>query len=133
MLKISDLSVAYGGLHALAGVNLAVDAGRFVSVVGPNGAGKTTRFKAISGAVPLESRDLTYGLFPRLADRERQLAGTLSGGEQQLCVLLVEQRVAEALEACDYGYVLESGKVPLEGSHLDLMKDPKVKQAYLGM
>ena len=235
MLKISDLSVAYGGLHALAGVNLAVDAGKFVAIVGPNGAGKTTLFKAVSGVVPLEtgaiffngidlksvaaadraalgiahvpegrqvfrsmtvlenlemgaqtkrarrewskSRDLIYGLFPRLAERERQLAGTLSGGEQQmvaigrglaslprllmldepsmglspaiadtifelverihrekqLSVLLVEQRVAEALEACDYGYVLESGRVALEGTHVDLMKDPKVKQAYLGM
>jgi len=109
-------------------------------------------------------------------ERQRQLVGTLSGGEQQmvaigrglaslpkllmldepsmglapaiadqifetverihkergLSVLLVEQRVAEALEACDYGYVLESGRVALEGTHTSLMKDAKVKRAYLG-
>jgi branched-chain amino acid transport system ATP-binding protein len=53
--------------------------------------------------------------------------------ERGISVLLVEQRVAEALEACDYGYVLESGAVALEGKHASLMDDPKVKRAYLGM
>ena len=116
-------------------------------------------------------------LFPVLAERRDQLAGTLSGGEQQmlaigrglasapellmldepsmglapavvdviferiqqvhrehgLTVLLVEQRVAEALEACDRGYVLETGKVVLEGSHAALMSDARVRSAYLGM
>jgi branched-chain amino acid transport system ATP-binding protein len=123
------------------------------------------------------SLDLIYGLFPKLAERKRQLAGTLSGGEQQMVaigrglasvpkllmldepsmglapsiadqifeliekihrergitVLLVEQRVAEALESCNYGYVLESGRVALEGTHDLLIKDAKVKRAYLGM
>ena len=116
-------------------------------------------------------------LFPVLAERRDQLAGTLSGGEQQMLaigrglasapellmldepsmglapavvdgiferiqqvhrqhgvtILLVEQRVAEALEACDRGYVLETGKVVLEGSHDTLMADPRVRRAYLGM
>jgi branched-chain amino acid transport system ATP-binding protein len=123
------------------------------------------------------SLDLIYGLFPRLAERRSQAAGTLSGGEQQmvaigrglascprllmldepsmglapaiadqifetverihvdsgLSVLLVEQRVAEALEACDHGYVLESGRVALQGGHTELMQDARVKRAYLGM
>ena len=118
-----------------------------------------------------------YALFPRLAERQGQYAGTLSGGEQQMVaigrglaarpkllmfdepsmglapavadaifekietiyrehhisVLLVEQRVAEALETCDYGYVLQSGKTVLEGRHDVLMSDPDVKRAYLGM
>jgi branched-chain amino acid transport system ATP-binding protein len=118
-----------------------------------------------------------YGLFPRLAERRSQLAGTLSGGEQQMlaigrgltaqpkllmldepsmglspavadsifecierihresgvAVLLVEQRVAEALETCDYGYVLESSRLVLQGSHADLINDPRVRKAYLGM
>ena len=116
-------------------------------------------------------------LFPVLAERCDQLAGTLSGGEQQmlaigrglasapellmldepsmglapavvdliferiqqvhrdhgLTILLVEQRVAEALEACDHGYVLETGRVVLEGSHDALMADARVRRAYLGM
>lgn len=123
------------------------------------------------------TRDMIFDLFPRLAERKEQLAGTLSGGEQQMVaigrglaslpkllmldepsmglapsiadqifelieqiykesrvtVLLVEQRVAEALETCTYGYVLESGRVALEGKHDMLLKDPKVKRAYLGM
>ena len=116
-------------------------------------------------------------LFPILAERRDQLAGTLSGGEQQMLaigrglasapellmldepsmglaptvvdaifdrielihrqhgitVLLVEQRVAEALEFCDRGYVLETGRVVLEGAHDLLMADARVKRAYLGM
>jgi branched-chain amino acid transport system ATP-binding protein len=118
-----------------------------------------------------------FALFPVLAERRRQLAGTLSGGEQQmlaigrgiasaprlllldepsmglapavadliferiaalhredrLTLILVEQRVVEALESCDYGYVLETGRVVLEGSQRVLMADDRVRQAYLGM
>jgi branched-chain amino acid transport system ATP-binding protein len=116
-------------------------------------------------------------LFPILAERREQLAGTLSGGEQQMlaigrglassprllmldepsmglapaiadaiferieqihredgvAILLVEQRVAEALESCDRGYVLDTGRVVLSGTHAELMADPNVKRAYLGM
>jgi branched-chain amino acid transport system ATP-binding protein len=115
-------------------------------------------------------------LFPILSERRDQLAGTLSGGEQQmlaigrglasapellmldepsmglaptivdaiferihqihkngLTILLVEQRVAEALESCDHGYVLETGRVSMEGTHQTLMSDERVRRAYLGM
>jgi len=116
-------------------------------------------------------------LFPVLEERRAQLAGTLSGGEQQmlaigrglasapelllldepsmglapavvdaiferihqihrdhgLTILLVEQRVAEALESCDRGYVLETGRVVMTGKHDELVADARVKRAYLGM
>ena len=115
-------------------------------------------------------------IFPILAERRGQLAGTLSGGEQQmlaigrglaaapdllmldepsmglaptiieaifnrieyirrtqgLTILLVEQRVAEALELCDRGYVLETGRTILQGSHDVLMSSAEVRRAYLG-
>jgi branched-chain amino acid transport system ATP-binding protein len=118
-----------------------------------------------------------YTWFPILAERGRQPAGTLSGGEQQmlaigrglasapkllmldepsmglapavadeifdrivaihrdthLSVLLVEQRVAEALHFADRGYVLETGRVILEGDHATLKDDDRIRQAYLGM
>ncbi len=124
-----------------------------------------------------ETRPFVLDLFPVLAERKDQLAGTLSGGEQQmlaigrglasspellmldepsmglapavadaifdciqlihrergLTILLVEQRVAEALESCDRGYVLETGRVVLAGSHRELMADARVKTAYLGL
>lgn len=114
---------------------------------------------------------------PVLAERREQLAGTLSGGEQQmvaigrglasspkllmldepsmglapaiadfifdklieirrqsgLTVLLVEQRVAEALESADHGYVLEAGRVVLEGNNQTLRADDRIRAAYLGM
>ena len=64
------------------------------------------------------------GIFERIQQVHRQHAVT---------ILLVEQRVAEALEACDRGYVLETGRVVLEGSTAALMSDARVKKAYLGM
>ncbi|MBV9824337.1 MAG: ABC transporter ATP-binding protein [Alphaproteobacteria bacterium] len=235
MLDIRDLSVAYGGLHALQGVSLSLMPGQFITVVGPNGAGKTTLFKAICGVVPTaggsvawqgtpllarraaerahlgiahvpEGRqvfrtltvhenlemgaypragrekwahtlDRIHTLFPILAERATQLAGTLSGGEQQmvaigrglacaprllmldepsmglapavaetifdriaqihkedgLAILLVEQRVAEALELSDYGYVLETGRVVLKGPYQTLLADDSVRRSYLGI
>ncbi|MEY4645118.1 MAG: branched-chain amino acid transporter ATP-binding protein [Pseudomonadota bacterium] len=124
-----------------------------------------------------ENRERILHWLPRLAERHDQMAGTLSGGEQQmlavgrglasspkllmldepsmglspvmadfiferlieirretkLTVLLVEQRVAEALESADYGYVLEAGRVVLEGAHDVLIANDRVRQAYLGM
>lgn len=121
--------------------------------------------------------DKIYSWFPILAERQRQLAGTLSGGQQQmlaiarglasspellmldepsmglspaiaddiferivaihresgLCVLLVEQRVAEALHFANRAYVLEAGRVVLEGTHDELRDDDRIRQAYLGM
>jgi len=63
-------------------------------------------------------------IFSRIEEIHRQ-AG--------LTVLLVEQRVAEALGSCDYGYVLESGRLVLEGPNEKLLADERVKHAYLGM
>jgi branched-chain amino acid transport system ATP-binding protein len=234
VLAVESLTVAYGGLTALAEVSLMVRAGQFVSIVGPNGAGKTTLFKAISGTVKpkggrirFEEHDLLavapsqrahfgiahvpegrqvfagmtvlenlemgaypqsgrqawtrnleriFALFPILAERRGQAAGTLSGGEQQmlaigrgiassprllmldepsmglapvvadliferigelhrdgLTILLVEQRVAEAVQSCDFGYVLETGRVVLEGTHQTLLADDRIRSVYLGM
>jgi branched-chain amino acid transport system ATP-binding protein len=118
-----------------------------------------------------------FDLFPVLAERREQLAGTLSGGEQQMLaigrglasrpklllldepsmglapavadliferilaiqqqdrvtILLVEQRVAEALQSCHHGYVLETGRVVLQGPRDALVTDDRVRKAYLGM
>ena len=74
----------------------------------------------------------SMGLSPMLADL---IFSRIEAIHRQsgVTVLLVEQRVAEALGACDYGYVLESGRLVLEGAHDALTQDEKVKQAYLGM
>jgi branched-chain amino acid transport system ATP-binding protein len=117
-----------------------------------------------------------FVLFPILAERRSQPAGTLSGGEQQmlaigrgiassprllmldepsmglapmvadliferitqlhrdgLAILLVEQRVAEAVQSCDFGYVLDTGRVVLAGDNQTLLADDGIKSVYLGM
>jgi branched-chain amino acid transport system ATP-binding protein len=144
MLKIRDLNVHYGGIHALRGVDIDVEEGQIVSIIGSNGAGKSTLLNAISAVVKtsggtiefkgkpipksvnkivglgisqvpegrlvfanlsvkdnllmgaylrrdkaLIKRDLenVYRLFPRLYERIDQMAGTLSGGEQQMLAM----------------------------------------------
>jgi len=123
-----------------------------------------------------QTLDRIHTLFPILAERAGQMAGTLSGGEQQmlaigrglagaprllmldepsmglapsvadmiferisqihregLTILLVEQRVAEALERSDHGYVLETGHIVLEGPYRTLLADDRVRRSYLGL
>ena len=123
-----------------------------------------------------ETMDWVYELFPRMKERRKQAAGTMSGGEQQMCaigrglmalpkimmfdepslglspilvqevfeiakrinkegvtVLLVEQNVRQTLAMCDRAYVLENGRVVLEGTGKSLMDNPHVKEAYLGI
>ena len=73
----------------------------------------------------------SMGLAPAMADsifeRIRQIHHS-----HGLTILMVEQRVVEALQACDHGYVLETGRVVLEGAHDTLISDPRVRRAYLG-
>ena len=122
-----------------------------------------------------EDLERMYDLFPRLREREKQLAGTLSGGEQQMLaigralmarpklimmdepsmglaplivkdifqiimklrnegdtVLLVEQNAKAALSIADRGYVLETGRIILQGPADDLLSNKDVQRAYLG-
>ena len=234
LLEARDVSVAYGKIEAVRGVNLSVAANQIVTVIGPNGAGKSSLLRALMGAQPhsgtvlyngsdwsaraLEDRvdaglylvpeeralftDLTvdenlvlggfrrrregsralassqaevYELFPRLRERSRQVAGTLSGGERQMLalgralmgrpkllmldepslglaprivrevlrtivglrergvsLLVVEQNARAALQIADYGYVIEQGRVVLEGKAAALQSDERVVASYLG-
>jgi branched-chain amino acid transport system ATP-binding protein len=123
-----------------------------------------------------ESIDWIFTLFPRLGERHRQEAGTLSGGEQQMLaigrglmlhpkllmldepslglapflvdevfkiikkingegitILLVEQNVMHALNSCTKAYILENGRIALQGKGKDLLNNEHVKEAYLGI
>ncbi len=122
------------------------------------------------------TREWVFELFPRLRERRRQIAGTLSGGEQQMVavgrglmslpkllmfdepslglspilvreifdvikkirqegttVLIVEQNVKQTLDIADRAYVLETGRIVLEGTGKELLNNPHVKTAYLGL
>ena len=122
-----------------------------------------------------EDRERVFELFPRLQERRHQKAGTLSGGEQQMCaigralmarpklllldepsmglapifverifeivkeineqgtpILLVEQNALMALDVADRGYVLETGRVALEGKAGELRQNEQVRKTYLG-
>ncbi len=145
MLKVSGLKVAYGGIHAIKGIDLEIREGELVTLIGANGAGKTTAMKAITGLQGWIAGDVQYlgqstkgveshallkkglamvpegrgvfarmtitenlqmgaytrndsaqiqadiermfGIFPRLKERANQLAGTMSGGEQQMLAM----------------------------------------------
>ncbi|WP_321823167.1 ABC transporter ATP-binding protein [Pyramidobacter piscolens] len=146
MLKVDDINVFYGGIHAIKGISFEVFQGEIVTLIGANGAGKSTTLNAISGLLPRtgtvsffgkrlarfapykivaqglaqvpEGRriflqmsvqenlemgaytrraagaqslaadlETVFALFPRLKERRRQVAGTLSGGEQQMLAM----------------------------------------------
>lgn len=144
LLKVNNLNVHYGAIHALKGVSFEVFPGEIVSLIGCNGAGKTTTLRALSGIVPVKGdihfdghhmlrvpahkrvglglaqspegrgifpslsvwenlemgaylrrdksevdtdREHAFELFPILRERQRQPAGTLSGGEQQMLAI----------------------------------------------
>ena len=234
MLKVKNLNVYYGNIHAIKDVSIEVNEGEIVSLIGANGAGKTTTLQTISGLLKArsgeieflghdliktephkilqlgvaqvpegrrvfavlsvkenlqlgaytikdpaenikEDRKMVYKRFPRLQERKKQLAGTLSGGEQQMLamgralmsrpkillldepsmglspllvkeifeiikelnksgvtVLLVVQNAKMALSISDRAYVLETGKIAMEGNAKELMQDEAIKKAYLG-
>jgi len=234
MLRIDNVHVYYGHIHALKGITLTVQTGELVALIGSNGAGKSTTLKTISGLLhPREGtiyhqersiselrpheivglgishcpegrhifggltvgenlrlgavrrrdlagveqdREWVFSLFPVLKERLNQTGGTLSGGEQQMLaiaralmsrprlllldepslglapllverifdvilqikqsggtVLLVEQNARMALDVADRAYVLETGRVTLEGPAAELRTDPEVERAYLGI
>ena len=145
LLELDKLEVAYGGIHAVKGIDLIVRQGELVCLIGANGAGKTTTLKGITGLQPVKSGKVVYDgndvtgkpafqlvrkglsmvpegrgvfgaltieenlamgayirtdrdgvrndiehvftLFPRLKERRRQTAGTMSGGEQQMLAM----------------------------------------------
>ncbi|MGI6649476.1 MAG: ABC transporter ATP-binding protein [Bacillota bacterium] len=233
MLKISNINVYYGAIHALKDLSLEVGAGKIVTLIGANGAGKSTTLRTISGLLKPKSGSIVFhdvningkpaqdivalgvvqvpegrrvfpnmsvmenlelgaylrkdraGIkedlnqvftrFPRLQERRSQMAGTLSGGEQQMLaigralmarprlmlldepsmglapllvreifeiiqeinrtgttILLVEQNAHMALSIADYAYVLETGRIVLEGPAQELAQSEEVKEAYLG-
>jgi branched-chain amino acid transport system ATP-binding protein len=74
----------------------------------------------------------SMGLAPTVADSIFE-AITEVRRQRNLTVLLVEQRAVEALESCDRGYVIETGRVVLEGKQTELLSDDRVRQAYLGL
>jgi len=233
MLKVDELNVYYGAIHALHDISIRVNEGEIVTLIGANGAGKTSVLRAISGLIPIKSGqvifenkpihstpsyklaklgishvpegrrifanmsvmenlelgayirkdkksiakdyEMVFDKFPRLKERIKQMAGTLSGGEQQMLamgralmvkpkillmdepsmglaplvvksifsiikeinksgttVLLVEQNAHMALSIANRAYVLETGKIVLEGNSKELLSNDSIRSAYLG-
>lgn len=137
----------------------------------------------VIGSLPAEAKahrqetlEWVFELFPRLKERRKQMAGTMSGGEQQMCaiarglmlrpklmlfdepslglsplltqdifrlvrkvhqegvtILMVEQNVKQTLAICDRAYVLENGRIIMEGKGRELLENEQVKEAFLGI
>jgi branched-chain amino acid transport system ATP-binding protein len=73
-----------------------------------------------------------FAVFPRLKERRTQVAGTLSGGEQQMLAIGRALMARPRLSVAGRGYVLETGEIVLEGPARALADDPEVRRAYLG-
>jgi len=232
-LTVRGLTIRYGAIEAVKGIDLTVPPGQVVALLGSNGAGKTSTLRCISGLTPsvggsisffdrdithhdpekitklglvqspegrqifldltveenlragaftVKSKtqvranfDLCYEYFPRLKERRTQLSYTLSGGELQMLaigralmaspklllldepslglaplvvrdifaiisrlkqagttVLIVEQNALQTLKIADYGYVLTTGTITIEGPASQLMADNRLVEAYLG-
>ncbi len=232
LLKVDDINVYYGAIHAIKGISFEVYPDEIVTLIGANGAGKSTTLNTIAGllrprtgsvtfdgvnlaSIP-SSKVVSHGMalcpegrrifqqmtvrenlemggytrpaseipgsmeemftrFPRLKEREKQIAGTLSGGEQHMLamaralmskpkllmldepsmglapilveqifdivkelhqsgvtVLLVEQNAQMALSIADRAYVLETGRISMEGPAQELLTNDNVRKAYLG-
>ena len=232
MLHLAGVHAHYGHIHALHGVDVAVQVGEVVTLIGANGAGKSTLMmslfgqpRASAGRIIFDGEDITvlpaheisrrgislvpegrrifqrmtvmenlqmgavladplnfdvdikrmFTLFPILDERRHQRAGTLSGGEQQMLaiaralmarpklllldepslglaplyikkifqtirelnhdhgmtVLLVEQNAHHALRVAHRAYVLQHGRIVLEGTGRELLASPEVRAAYL--
>ena len=205
MLKVENINVYYGNIHAIKDISFEVNDGEIVALIGANGAGKSTSLKTVSGLlssrtgsisflgspidrVPAHKRvamglsqvpegrriflqmtvlenlqmgaftskadtkadlEKVFEQFPRLQERKTQIAGTLSGGEQQMLamgralmsrpkllagttILLVEQNAEMALKIADRAYVLESGRITVSGTGKELAASDRIKKAYLG-
>ena len=233
ILKVDDINVYYGSIHAIKGISFEVNEGEIVTLIGANGAGKSTTMKTIMGIMKPIAGDILFkgesiagmkthnivkkgvvlvpegrqilqnmsvrenlemgayqrkdpeGIkedlskvferFPRLFERQNQFGGTLSGGEQQMLaigravmakpevmlldepsmglaplvvqqifdvikdinkmgttVLLVEQNARKALQIADYAYVMETGRIVMEGPAQEVASNPDVMAAYLG-
>jgi len=233
LLEARNISVDYGGVHALRNVDIAVRDKEVIAIIGANGAGKSTLLKTVAGLVPqnegeiffdgkeisslrtheridrgivlcpegrrlfpdmtvydnirmgayrMSSREefnerleFLFEIFPRVSERRNQIASSLSGGEQQMvaiaralinkprvvmldeptlglapklvievgnlvgkireegiAVVLVEQNAKLALRISDYGFVIETGSVALEGPSADLLQSEEIRNIYLG-
>jgi branched-chain amino acid transport system ATP-binding protein len=233
MLKVENLNVFYGGIHALKGISFEVPQGKIVTLIGANGAGKSTTLRTICGLVKAKNGQISlagrniinfstdeivkmsvamipegrkifpnltvqenltlgafartdkkeiakdlewvYELFPQIKERLWQKGGTLSGGEQQMLavarglmsrpkllmldepslglapllvkeifeiiqeihkqemtILLIEQNAFAALKIADYAYVMETGRIVLQGTGEELLQNEEVRKAYLG-
>jgi len=232
LLKVEDIHVYYGSIHAIKGISFEVHEGEIVTLIGANGAGKSTTLNTVSGllkpksgAVEFKGKSIVglpanrivaqgmalcpegrrvflqmtvqenlemggftrpageiepslqdvYRRFPRLKERCKQIAGTLSGGEQQMLamgralmskpklmmldepsmglapilveqifdiikelndagttILLVEQNARKALAIANRAYVLETGRIVMQGAASELLDNDEVRKAYLG-
>jgi branched-chain amino acid transport system ATP-binding protein len=101
MLKIENLSAGYDGIDVIRNVSMQVSKGQIVALLGSNGSGKTTILRSLMGVVSKSKGVIEYEgkslnnvathdlvkIFPQLKERGNQLAGTLSGGEQQMVAI----------------------------------------------
>src|SRR5207245_2627950 len=153
-LSLNNIEVIYDDvILVLKGVSLSVREGGITTLLGANGAGKSTTLKAISGLLRAERGEVTKGSIEFKGERIDRLAPheiVRRGIEpmlveeifaivremnrrEKLTVLLVEQNAALALQIAEHGYVMENGRLVLDGPAAALRENADIKEFYLGL
>src|SRR5258705_1133 len=137
MLSLNNVEVIYDGvILVLKGVSLNVREGGITTLLGANGAGKPTTLKAVCAlmANPRGMRlgEASLGLAPMLVEEIFGIVQQLNR-QEKLTVLLVEQNAALALTIAEHGYVMENGRIVLDGSADALRENADIKEFYLGL
>src|SRR5438034_582418 len=157
LLECDGISKRFGGVHAVADVDLSIEPGQVFGLIGPNGAGKTTLVNLISGHLRVDSGAIRFAgsdvtrlaphaltargiartfqgvrLFKGLTVLENVLVGRHALMAEGLTIVLIEHDVRLVMGTCDRVAVLNFGRKIAEGSPSQIQSSPVVREAYLG-
>ena len=137
LLKVEDLHVYYGSIHAIKGISFEVNEGEIVTLIGANGAGKSTTLNTIAGLLKPREGRITFdgknitGMNPR--ETEELMENIIKIRDQfQIAIMLIEHDMNLVMGICEGICVLNYGRIIAKGTADEIQSNPTVIEAYLG-